>query len=188
MSQIFSNHRLLIGTGSMILFGAAVYEHGIRQSKDSGFHFRDDDPTLRRVEKDVVIPKLMRDQARLVDCAEEVKIFHSCVNKYKKGYERYLTFINCKPESNAMLKCMNELFVDYDYYLKCKAMFVKEKRLFDLTKMEKKDRNTIKNYVTSGEKPQLELDSNAAEYYKNVKNVYEKTKDIDKFDDTLLET
>ena len=172
----------------MILFGAAVYEHGIRQSKDSGFHIRDDDPTLRRVEKDVVIPKLMRDQARLVDCVEEVKVFNNCVKNYKKGYEKYIAFMKCKPESNAMLKCMNDLFVDYDYYLKCKEMFLKEKRILLLTNMEKKDRCTIKDYVVSGETPQLELDSNAAKYYENLKAVYSKTKDIDRYDAILLET
>ena len=188
MSKLLSNHRLLIGAGSMILFGAAVYEHSIRQTKNSGFHIKDDDPTLRKVEKDVVIPKIMKDRARLVDCVEEVKVFNKCVSKYKKSYEKYLTFIYCKPESNAMLKCMNDLFVDYDYYLKCKDIFLKEKKLYELTKLDKKDRNTLKNYVLAGEKPKLELNDYSARYYDNVKVAFAKANDIDKYDDSLLET
>jgi len=38
----------------------------------TGFHARDPDPTLRKTEKDILIPKIMRDRSRLVVCKAEV--------------------------------------------------------------------------------------------------------------------
>ena len=179
---------VLIGAGSMALFGAAIYEYSLKQTHSTGFHLKDTDPSLRRVEKDVVIPKMMKKLAKQEECVSEIEHFNQCCKKYKpKTLDSFLTFRRCKEESQVMMECLNNKFVDFDYYLKCKKIYMKDKKLFVLTKVGKKEREMIKDSVKEGKKPAGEYTEDLENYYNNVKSSFELTKDIDAYDCKILE-
>lgn len=174
---------VLIGTGSMILFGAGIYEYSIRYSNVTGFHIKDSDPNLRKVEKDVLIPKIMRDLSRTKECAEQVNGFNKCVKQFKPGtFKSYMTFKYCKDENLKMMDCMNEKFTDYEFYLKCKEIYLKDKKFFEFTKVSLKDRVALKEYIVNGQEPEFVLKGDLLNYYNSVKESYENTNDIDSYD------
>ena len=184
---MFKPPYLLISAGSTILFGAGLYEYSKRYSIKTGFQVKDPDPSLRKVEKDVLIPKIMRDLSRTEDCAASVKDFNECVRQFEPGsWKSYLTFKYCKTENAKMLECMNKKFTDYNFYLKCKKIYLDEKKLFDYTNVIKKDREVIKEFVKSGKAPEFTLKGDLLIYYNSVKGSFEKSNDIDSFDKEYL--
>ena len=177
----------MIGSGAMVVFGAAVYINAKNYSNDTSFHSKDPDPSLRRVEKDILIPKIMRDRSRQYACAAQVKAFNDCCLQYKPGtLKSYFTFINCKNENDAMMQCMNEKFLSMDYYYECKEIYLHEKKLFQKTDVLKKDRTCVKDYIENSKPVDFEMTETVKKYFENVSTNYKKTNNINSFDESLL--
>ena len=81
-----------------------------------------DDERLRRVERDVLIPKKMREIAR-ARCSEELKEFEKCC----KGRSVSMVFV-CRPQNRSMLDCMKHNFNEEGLRERCTKEYLVERR------------------------------------------------------------
>ncbi|TMS11377.1 COX assembly mitochondrial protein homolog [Larimichthys crocea] len=89
---------------------------------------------LRHVEKDVVIPKMMREKAKEL-CAEKVEAFTNCCKE-----SGLLMVFKCR-EQNALLKeCLTLHYKDRAFFEECKQEYIREKLEFERTGIPKKNR------------------------------------------------
>ncbi|XP_068090554.1 COX assembly mitochondrial protein homolog [Hyperolius riggenbachi] len=98
---------------------------------DSG---KADDSLLRHVETDVLIPKMMREKAR-VRCAEQVEAFTKCCQE-----NGFLMVVKCQDENAALKECLTKYYKDPVFYEECKQEYLKEKEEFIKTGLPKKRR------------------------------------------------
>nr|CAB3231851.1 COX assembly mitochondrial protein homolog [Phallusia mammillata] len=187
MLKTLINPYFLTGTGAMVLFGVGVYEHARRQTESTGFHKKDPDPTLRKIEKDVLIPKYMRDRMRDVECKVETDAFNDCCVAQNKAGHSLMAFRACKKESDIMMECMNSKFLDEDYYKLCKALYLHDKALFEKCKVKRRSRQKIKEMVRENEPIEDILEEDQVLYYKAVKEQFAKNGDLDAYDEILLQ-
>jgi len=179
------------GFGFIGLFGLAAYANGNRQSHETGFHHFDTDPNLRKVEKDVLIAKYMRDYARKVSCADEVQAFNECVQRQnEKGkFQGLMAFRTCGNESNIMMECQNKKFTDPEFYFEMKEIYMRDKKIFKMTNVNIKARALVRDSVFY-DKIYFEMenmDKDGKKYYDGVKQMFDETGDIEAFDKYLLE-
>lgn len=178
------------GFGFIGLFGLAAYANGTRQSVETGFHHFDLDPNLRKVEKDVLIAKYMRDYARKVSCADEVQKFTDCCQQQnEKGkIQGLLAFRTCGEESRVMMECQNEKFTDPAFYFEMKEIYMRDKKIFKMTNVNIKARQLLRDSVFN-DKIYFEMenmDKDGKKYYDGVKQMFAETNDIEAFDKFLL--
>ncbi|XP_072765042.1 COX assembly mitochondrial protein homolog [Anoplolepis gracilipes] len=94
-----------------------------------------DDKSLRKVEKDVLIPKLMRDRTKTEKCVNEVKEFHNCC--LNSGL---LNVIKCRKENEIMKSCMEKWFYNQDFIKECTEQYLKERSEFRRSGIPKKQK------------------------------------------------
>jgi len=171
-------------------FGAATYyviKDGEHRAHNNSFVQLDPDPTLRRQEKDVLIPSLMRKTAQEVDCAEATERYRQCCTNFAKDNKwSFMIFKECREESKAMMNCMNDKFVDPEYYYKCKQMYVDEKYIRHTTKLAADNRKDVKECVEKDELPKFHIDEDTQTYMNGVKEFYQKTQDVEAYDQHIL--
>ncbi|KAL9962378.1 hypothetical protein ACROYT_G031474 [Oculina patagonica] len=87
---------------------------------------------LRHVEKEVLIPKIVRERAK-AKCDDLVKAFTQCAKK------RTVSVVwACRKENQAMKDCMASYYQDKEIFEECKQEYLKKREEFQL------------NYVQSG--------------------------------------
>ncbi|XP_050682355.1 COX assembly mitochondrial protein homolog [Leptidea sinapis] len=91
-----------------------------------------DDRSLRKVEIEVLIPKLMREKAKTVKCVKEVEEFHNCVKD-----SSLLMVIKCRKENNAMKSCMARWYGDEDFKKICTNEYLDERSRYRSTGIKK---------------------------------------------------
>nr|XP_046254992.1 COX assembly mitochondrial protein homolog [Scatophagus argus] len=89
---------------------------------------------LRHVEKDVLIPKLMREKAK-ERCAEKVEAFNHCCKE--SGF--FMVF-KCRAENAALKECLTVHYKDPVFFEECKQEYIKEKLEFQSTGIPAKNR------------------------------------------------
>uniref|UniRef100_A0A087YJ18 COX assembly mitochondrial protein n=1 Tax=Poecilia formosa TaxID=48698 RepID=A0A087YJ18_POEFO len=89
---------------------------------------------LRHVEKDVLIPKMMREKAR-ERCAERVEAFNSCCKE--SGF--FMVF-KCREENAALKECLTQHYQDPAFFEECKRQYIEEKLDFQKTGIPAKNR------------------------------------------------
>lgn len=184
---MWKNPYVLGGAGGIALLGATIYQYANNVSRNTGFHYRDPDPTLRIVEKDVLIPKYMTDVALKVKCKTESLAFRECVQKTEpNSWARLMTIKTCKRENDLKMKCMDRWFTDWDFYLENKRVYLGEKAIFQYTKVCKKDRQLVKTAIIENTELQGKVDDDVLNYQKSVKDYYERTADLDAFDNLII--
>lgn len=90
-------------------FGGGPHGLGIYSSvlKNSGlssillFSGEPDDRTLRKVEREVLIPKIMREKAKVEKCFDEVHAFESCCKDYS-----LLMVVTCRKQNDVLKNCL----------------------------------------------------------------------------------
>ena len=76
---------------------------------------------LRHVEQDVLIPKIMREEAKIL-CKEYIDAFTNCV----KG--RTLSLVTaCRDENRAMQKCFQQWYFDDEFRARCTDIYLKKR-------------------------------------------------------------
>ncbi|XP_011633850.1 COX assembly mitochondrial protein homolog [Pogonomyrmex barbatus] len=90
------------------------------------------DKSLRKVEKDVLIPKLMRERTKSEKCVAEVKEFHNCC--LDSGL---LHVIKCRKENDRMKKCMERWYYDQGFIKECTEQYLEERSEFRRTGIPK---------------------------------------------------
>ncbi|XP_073534126.1 COX assembly mitochondrial protein homolog [Phyllobates terribilis] len=94
-----------------------------------------EDHGLRHVEKDVLIPKLMREKAR-VRCAEQVEAFSKCCQE-----NGFLMVVKCRDENAALKECLTKHYNDPTFYEECKQEYLKEREEYRKTGIPSKIRH-----------------------------------------------
>lgn len=185
--SILRNPYVLAGAGSIVLLGATIHQYSSNVAENTGFHFKDPDPTLRIVEKDVLIPKYMTNEAK-IRCDDYAAKFRACVDKTKPfTKDRVMTFKTCKKENDDLLECMDGYFKDFNFYLEIKEVYLKEKTLYKACNVMTKDRNIVKDRIRNSS-PIDDFTGDFLSYYKSVKSMYEKTGNMDAYDDYLIKS
>ncbi|XP_053570220.1 COX assembly mitochondrial protein homolog [Bombina bombina] len=93
-----------------------------------------DHPFLRHVEKDVLIPKMIREKAREL-CADKVEAFTSCCKE-----SGILMVVKCREENAALKECLTDHYKDPALYEECKQEYLKEREEFRRTGIPSKKR------------------------------------------------
>ncbi|EFN86307.1 Uncharacterized protein C3orf68-like protein [Harpegnathos saltator] len=94
------------------------------------------DRSLRKVEKDVLIPKLMREITRAEKCANEVNDFNECCVNF--GLRM---IIKCRKENAQMKTCMEKWYYNDDFIKECTEQYLNERSEYRRTGIPKKGRN-----------------------------------------------
>ncbi|XP_002759746.3 COX assembly mitochondrial protein homolog isoform X2 [Callithrix jacchus] len=89
---------------------------------------------LRHVEKDVLIPKKMREKAR-ERCSEQIQDFTKCCQD-----SGVLMVIKCRKENSALKECLTAYYTDPAFYEECKMEYLKEREEFRRTGIPAKKR------------------------------------------------
>ncbi|CAK6954370.1 COX assembly mitochondrial protein homolog [Scomber scombrus] len=89
---------------------------------------------LRHVEKDVLVPKMMREKARVL-CSEKVEAFNHCCKE-----SSFLMVFKCREENSLMKDCLTQYYRDPAFYEECKQEYIKEKLEFQRTGIPSKNR------------------------------------------------
>ena len=95
-----------------------------------------EDRSLRIVEKEVLIPKIMREKAKTEKCQAEVEEFSKCCRA-----NTLLMAYYCREQNTRMQECQTKWYKDEDFQNECKELYLKDRRDFRLTGIPKKRRN-----------------------------------------------
>lgn len=96
-----------------------------------------DDKSMRKVEKDILVPKLIRERTKAEKCVDEVKEFHKCC--LDNGL---LHVVRCRKENTEMRACMTKWFYDKDFIKECTEQYLAERSEYRRTGIPKKHRAT----------------------------------------------
>ena len=115
----------------------------------------DDDPTLRRVEKDKMIPLVMKQIANEDEslCKLRQSDMTACWRKMinEDGYSKFTNIATvanvCKEPLAALHKCYEDNYHNQELYWKAKKLYLEDKEQFNKTGVTKKVRNQIEDFV-----------------------------------------
>ncbi|XP_039383049.1 COX assembly mitochondrial protein homolog [Mauremys mutica] len=93
-----------------------------------------EEPELRHVEKDVLIPKIMREKAREL-CSDKVQAFTECCQE-----SGFLMVVKCRQENAALKECLTTYYNDPAFYEECKIEYLKQREEFRATGIPAKQR------------------------------------------------
>ncbi|KAG2465044.1 COXM1 protein, partial [Polypterus senegalus] len=93
-----------------------------------------EEPALRHVEKDVLIPKLMREKARQ-RCSEKVQDFTHCCQE-----SGFLMVLKCREENAALKGCLISHYKDPHLFEECKQEYLQEREEYRKTGIPAKNR------------------------------------------------
>ncbi|KAJ8290857.1 hypothetical protein GJAV_G00018420 [Gymnothorax javanicus] len=93
-----------------------------------------EEPVLRHVEVDVLIPKLMREKAKEL-CVEKVEAFTQCCKE-----NGFLMAFKCQEQNAALKECLTAYYTDPAFFEECKLQYIKEKLEFQKTGIPAKKR------------------------------------------------
>uniref|UniRef100_A0A1B6G0H2 COX assembly mitochondrial protein n=1 Tax=Cuerna arida TaxID=1464854 RepID=A0A1B6G0H2_9HEMI len=103
-----------------------------------------DDTFLRKVEEQVLIPKMIRERSRAEKCSEEVLAFAKC------GKANGLAMVlNCRVENDLMKACLGKWFYDEEFREECKQKYLQERAEYRRTGLTKKERAAMANVETA---------------------------------------
>ncbi|CAH1736014.1 COX assembly mitochondrial protein homolog [Aphis gossypii] len=91
-----------------------------------------DSYSLRKIEQNVVIPKIVRERAKYEKCSEENKVFGDCC--LNTGF---WMFYKCRTEVKGLNDCMSKWFTNEDFIKECRDQYLQERRQYRLTGVKK---------------------------------------------------
>lgn len=98
-----------------------------------------DDLSLRTVEKEVMIPKKMRDIARIEKCVKEVEKFTECCKE-----SSVLMVLSCRKQNSALRSCLEHWYQDPDFKERCKKEYLQERSEYRRTGIKLKDQQNTR--------------------------------------------
>lgn len=93
-----------------------------------------EEPRLRHVELDVLIPKMMREKAK-ERCSELVEAFNVCCKD-----SGFLMVLKCREQNSALKECLTKHYKDPDFFEECKQEYIREKQEYERTGIPAKNR------------------------------------------------
>ncbi|XP_054744185.1 COX assembly mitochondrial protein homolog [Anastrepha obliqua] len=94
-----------------------------------------DDKSLRKVEIEVLIPKIMRERAKETHCSKEVKEFEACCKA-----NSILMVFTCRNENSSLKSCLTKWYQNEDFKAECKKIYLEERSEYRRTGIPKKHR------------------------------------------------
>ncbi|XP_068618125.1 COX assembly mitochondrial protein homolog [Battus philenor] len=91
-----------------------------------------EDRSLRKVEIEVLIPKLMREKAKSEKCVKEVEEFNHCCKK-----SSVFMVVKCQEENSLMKSCLTSWYQNEDFRKLCTEEYLKERSEFRRTGVKK---------------------------------------------------
>ncbi|KAK2713624.1 hypothetical protein QYM36_009485 [Artemia franciscana] len=110
---------------SAISFGKAEEQFGVLSDKLGGGPHGFGDPndrTLRKVETDVLIPKIMREKARTEKCIPEVDAFKKCCKE-----NGLMMVVKCRKETAVQRQCFEKWYQDEGFKKECTDVYLQER-------------------------------------------------------------
>lgn len=89
---------------------------------------------LRHVEKDVLIPKMMREKAREL-CSDKVEAFSKCCKE-----SGFTMVVKCRKENTELKDCLIGYYRDPAFFDECKEQYLKEREEYRRTGIPSKYR------------------------------------------------
>lgn len=97
------------------------------------------DRTLRKVEKDVLVMKKVRDRTRDEKCTQQVAEFSKCCKD-----NGLLMVIKCRKENTALKSCLTNWYHNDDFVEECKQQYLDERSEYRRTGVTQRERDQIK--------------------------------------------
>ncbi|XP_068791580.1 COX assembly mitochondrial protein homolog isoform X4 [Struthio camelus] len=94
---------------------------------------------LRHVEKDVLIPQIMRERAKEL-CSDKVQAFTKCCKE-----TGLLMVVKCRQENAALKDCLVSYYTDPAFYEECKTEYLKQRAEYRATGIKKKKQKLPSN-------------------------------------------
>ncbi|RUS87889.1 hypothetical protein EGW08_004367 [Elysia chlorotica] len=94
-----------------------------------------DDRSLRKAEKEILIPAKMKEKAKRLKCASEVKDFGECA----KQQGLMMPFM-CRPKAKSLENCLKAAYSDPAFIALCTEEFLEERAHFRRTGVKAKER------------------------------------------------
>lgn len=94
-----------------------------------------DDRNLRKVEREVMVPKVMRELAKTQKCPEEVAAFESCC----KSNSLMMVF-NCRKENETLKECQAKWYKNDQFVSECTEIYLKQRAEYRRTGLTVKQR------------------------------------------------
>lgn len=94
-----------------------------------------DDKFLRKVEKEVLIPKIMRDRAKIEKCTEVVANFEKCCKA-----SGLAMVVKCRKENSALQECLTKWYRDETFIEECTQIYLNERSEYRRTGITKKQK------------------------------------------------
>ncbi|XP_067147587.1 COX assembly mitochondrial protein homolog [Apteryx mantelli] len=94
---------------------------------------------LRHVEKDVLIPQIMRERAKEL-CSNKVQAFTKCCKE-----TGLLMVVKCRQENTALKDCLVSYYTDPAFYEECKTEYLKQREEYRATGIKKKKQKLSSN-------------------------------------------
>ncbi|CAH0400894.1 unnamed protein product [Chilo suppressalis] len=91
-----------------------------------------EDKTLRKVETEVMVPKLMREKARTEKCIPEVAEFEKCCKE-----SSLLMVVKCRKENSALKTCLGSWYNNEEFRQYCTEEYLKERSEYRKTGIKK---------------------------------------------------
>uniref|UniRef100_A0A8C6Z8V5 COX assembly mitochondrial protein n=1 Tax=Nothoprocta perdicaria TaxID=30464 RepID=A0A8C6Z8V5_NOTPE len=85
----------------------------------------------QHVEKDVLIPQIMREKAKEL-CSDKVQAFTKCCKE-----TGLLMVVKCRQENTALKDCLVSYYQDPAFYEECKAEYLKQREEYRATGIKK---------------------------------------------------
>lgn len=102
--------------------------HGLGDPKDR---------RLRKVEREVMIPKLMREVAKKEKCTEEVAAFTECCSS-----SGILMAYKCRAQNSSLHSCLTNWYRNEQFISECTELYLQERSDYRATGIPKKHRVT----------------------------------------------
>lgn len=105
--------------------------HGIPELTSSG---DPDDMSLRKVEAEILVPKIMRDRAKKEKCIPEVQLFETCCkdNGIKMIY-------SCRSQNDGLKACLTKWYQDEEFKAECRNVYLTQRAEYRRTGIKKAD-------------------------------------------------
>ncbi|KAF5288313.1 hypothetical protein FQR65_LT12047 [Abscondita terminalis] len=94
------------------------------------------DRSLRKVEIEVMIPKKMREIAKMEKCSQQVEDFSVCCKNYN-----LLMVVQCRKENAALKNCLTQWYQDEDFKNRCKNEYLEERSEYRRTGVNKNQKS-----------------------------------------------
>jgi len=99
------------------------------------------DTTLRKVEKDILIAKMVRERAKEEKCIPEVAAFNECCKAAS-----YSMVFKCRKQNSELRDCLERWYKNDQLWEECRVEYLKERESFRRTGEPKKIRDFKARY------------------------------------------